>query len=290
MQRRFLQREREAYRTAPLNAYSLKTDCGQQVAPLPYEHIVVESEPPVGTVRISRPKAMNALSFGVLKELVEAFEAFDKDDKIRATILTGNDEAFSAGADIKELSEATPVSLIEENRFAYWDRLKKIAKPIIGAVSGYALGGGCELAMNCDIIIASATAKFGQPEINIGIMPGAGGTQRLTRTIGKFRAMEMILTGQPITAREAEKRGLVNRVVPVEAYFEDAKKLAMQIAQKAPVAVRLAKEAVLKAFDTPLEEGLQFERRNFYLLFSTEDMKEGMKAFAEKRPPQFKGR
>ncbi len=255
-----------------------------------YEHIIVESEPPIGIVHLNRPKVLNALSFGVLKELVEAFEAFDKDEHIKATILTGNDDAFSAGADIKELSEATPVDLIQRNQFALWDRLKKTAKPIIGAVSGYALGGGCELAMNCDIIIASETAKFGQPEINIGIMPGAGGTQRLTRTIGKFRAMEMILTGQPITAREAEKRGLVNRVVPVEAYFEDAKKLAMQIAQKAPVAVRLAKEAVLKAFDTPLEEGLQFERRNFYLLFSTEDMKEGMTAFTEKRPPHFKGR
>src|SRR6059036_1562989 len=233
---------------------------------------------------------MNALSFGVLKELVEAFEAFDKDDKVRATILTGNDEAFSAGADIKELSEATPVSLIEENRFAYWDRLKKIAKPIIGAVSGYALGGGCELAMNCDIIIASETAKFGQPEINIGIMPGAGGTQRLTRTIGKFRSMEMILTGQHITAREAEKHGLVNKVVPVEAYYQEAKKLARQIADKGPIATRLAKDAILKAFETGLDEGLQFERRNFYLLFSTEDMKEGMQAFIDKRSAQFKGR
>ncbi len=255
-----------------------------------YEHILVESEPPIGIVRLNRPKVLNALSFGVLKELVEAFEAFDKDDHIKATVLTGNDEAFSAGADIKELSEATPVDLIQRNQFALWDRLKKTAKPIIGAVSGYALGGGCELAMNCDIIIASETAKFGQPEINIGIMPGAGGTQRLTWAIGKFRAMEMILTGQPITAREAEKHGLVNRVVPVESYLEDAKKLAMQIAQKAPVAVRLAKEAVLKAFDTPLEEGLQYERRNFYLLFSTQDMKEGMNAFTEKRPPHFKGR
>jgi enoyl-CoA hydratase len=257
---------------------------------LAYEHIIVESEPPVGIVRINRPKVLNALSFGVLKELVEAFEAFDKDDKIKATILTGNDDAFSAGADIKELSEATPVDLTQRNQFALWDRLKKIAKPIIGAVSGYALGGGCELAMNCDIIIASETAKFGQPEINIGIMPGAGGTQRLTRTIGKYRAMEMILTGQPITAREAEKHGLVSRVVPVEACLGEAKKLAMQIAQKGPVSIRLAKEAVLKAFDTPLDEGLQFERRNFYLLFSTEDMKEGMAAFTEKRPPHFKGR
>jgi len=244
----------------------------------------------VGIIRLNRPKVLNALSFDVLREIVDALEKFDKDETIKATLLTGSDEAFSAGADIKELSEATPVSLIERNQFALWDRLKRTAKPIVGAVSGYAYGGGCELAMNCDIIIASETAKFGQPEINIGIMPGAGGTQRLTRTIGKFRSMEMILTGQPITAREAEKHGLVNKVVPVEAYLQEAKKLAMQISQKAPVAVRLAKEAVLKAFDTPLEEGLQYERRNFYLLFSTEDMKEGMKAFTEKRPPHFKGR
>jgi enoyl-CoA hydratase len=257
---------------------------------LPYENIVFESEPPVGIIRLNRPKVMNALSFGVLREIVDALEAFDKDDRIKVSIITGNDDAFSAGADIKELSDATPVELILRNQFALWDRLKKTAKPIIGAVSGYALGGGCELAMCCDMIVASETARFGQPEINIGIMPGAGGTQRLTRTVGKFRAMEMILTGQPITAREAEKHGLVNRVVPVEAYFGEAKKLAMQIAQKGPVAVRMAKEAVLKAFDTPLEEGLQFERRNFYLLFSTEDMREGIKAFIEKRPPDFKGR
>ncbi len=257
---------------------------------MPYEHILVESEPPIGIIRLNRPKVLNALSFDVLREIVDALERFDKDETIKATVLTGNDDAFSAGADIKELAEATPVSLIERNQFALWDRLKKTAKPIIGAVSGYVYGGGCELAMNCDIIIASETAKFGQPEINIGIMPGAGGTQRLTRTIGKFRAMEMVLTGQPITAQEAERHGLVNKVVPVESYLLEAKKLAVQISQKAPVAVRLAKEAVLKAFDTSLEEGLQYERRNFYLLFSTEDMKEGMKAFTEKRPPHFKGR
>ena len=259
-------------------------------ASLPYESIIVEAEPPVGIIRLNRPKVMNALSFGVLREIVDALEAFDKDDRIKVSILTGNDDAFSAGADIKELSEATPVDLILRNQFALWDRLKKTAKPIIGAVSGYALGGGCELAMCCDMIVASETARFGQPEINIGIMPGAGGTQRLTRTLGKFRAMEIILTGQPITAREAEKHGLVNRVVPVAAYFGEAKKLALQLAQKGPLAVRMAKEAVLKAFDTPLEEGLQFERRNFFLLFSSEDMREGMKAFIEKRPPNFKGR
>ncbi len=257
---------------------------------MPHENIIVETEPPVGIIRINRPKVLNALSFNVLREIVEALETFDEDDRIRVNILTGNDDTFSAGADIKELSETTPVDLILRNQFALWDRLKKIAKPIVGAVSGYALGGGCELAMSCDMIVASETALFGQPEINIGIMPGAGGTQRLTRAIGKARAMELILTGQPITAREAEKHGLVNRVVPVEAYLGEAKKLALQIAQKGPVAVRMAKEAVLKAFDTPLEEGLQFERRNFYLLFSTEDMQEGMKAFIEKRPPHFKGR
>lgn len=255
-----------------------------------YANILVQIEPPLAIIRLNRPKVLNALNFELLREIVDALESFDKDDRIRVNILTGSDDAFSAGADIKELSEATPVDLINENKFALWDRLKRISKPIIGAISGHTLGGGCELAMNCDIIIASETAKFGQPEINIGIMPGAGGTQRLTRTIGKFRAMEMILTGQPINAREAEKHGLVNRVYPVESYFEESKKLAFQIAQKAPVATRLAKEAILKSFDTPLEEGLQFERLSFYLLFSTEDMKEGMKAFTEKRQAQFKGR
>jgi len=257
---------------------------------LPYNHILVQNEPPVGIIRLNRPKSLNALNFELLKETAEALEAFDRDEKIKATVLTGSDDAFSAGADIKELADMTPVMLIEENKFALWDRLKKIAKPIIGAVSGYVYGGGCELAMNCDILIASETARFAQPEINIGLMPGAGGTQRLTRTIGKYRAMEMVLTGRPITAREMEKHGLVNRVVPVEVYFEEARKLAVQISQKAPIATRLAKEAVLKAFDTTLKEGLQFERKNFYLLFATEDMREGMKAFAEKRPPNFKGR
>ena len=257
---------------------------------LAYIHILVQAEPPLGIIRLNRPKAMNALNFELLRETVDALEAFDKDEKIKVTIITGGDDAFSAGADIKELSEATPVTLIEENKFALWDRLKKISKPIIGAVSGYIYGGGSELAMNCDILIASETARFAQPEINIGIMPGAGGTQRLTRTIGKYRAMEMVLTGQPVTAREMEKHGLVNRVVPVESYFDEARKVAMQIAQKPPIAIRLAKEAVLKAFDSTLEEGLQFERKNFYLLFSTEDMQEGMKAFTEKRPPNFKGR
>ena len=257
---------------------------------MPYEHIIVEQEPPIGIIRINRPKVLNAINFHLIREIVETLEAFDKDDDIKVTVLTGNDDAFSAGADVKELSEATPVDLIKRNQFALWDRMKRVSKPIIGAVSGYALGGGCELAMACDIIIASETAKFGQPEINIGIMPGAGGTQRLTRALGKYRAMEMILTGQHINAREAEKHGLVNRVVPVESYYQEAKKLARQIAEKGPIATRLAKDSILKAFETGLDEGLQFERRNFYLLFSTQDMKEGMQSFLDKRPAQFKGR
>ena len=252
--------------------------------------ILVEKEPPIGILRINRPAVLNALNFEVLKEIVETLEEFDKDPGIKATVLVGNQDVFSAGADIKELSEATPVSLIQRNQFALWDRLKKVGKPIVAAISGYALGGGCELAMSCDLLVASETAKFGQPEINIGIMPGAGGTQRLTRTIGKYRAMEMILTGQMISAREMEKHGLVNKVVPKESFFEEAKKLALLVAAKAPIATKLAKESILKAFEIPLDEGLQFERRNFYLLFSTEDMKEGMTAFSEKRTPHFKGK
>src|SRR5213594_5231096 len=255
-----------------------------------YQNILVSTEDAVALVTLNRPDVLNALNQATMNDLGDALEAFDRDGTVRCVILTGNERAFAAGADINEFRGATPVQMLQEHRFLQWERIRRFPKPIIAAVGGYCLGGGCELAMNSDIIIASETARFGQPEINIGIMPGAGGTQRLTRTIGKFRAMEMILTGQSITAREAEKHGLVNKVVPVEAYFEEAKKLALQIAQKAPVAVRLAKEAVLKSFDTPLEEGLQFERRNFYLLFSTEDMREGMKAFTEKRPPQFKGR
>lgn len=241
-------------------------------------------------VQINRPEVLNALNAKVMEELVHALETFDTDSEIRAMIITGNEKAFAAGADIKEMADASAVDMLIRDQFARWDRIRRIKKPLIAAVSGFALGGGCELSMSCDIIIASESAKFGQPEINIGVMPGAGGTQRLTRAVGKYKAMEMVLTGSMISADEAQRWGLVNKVVPVEYYLEEAKALAKEIASKPPVAVRLAKEAVLKSFDTTIEGGLEFERKNFYLLFATDDQKEGMKAFVDKRKPEWKGR
>jgi enoyl-CoA hydratase len=225
-----------------------------------------------------------------MDELTTALEELDHDEAVRCIIVTGSERAFAAGADIKEMAEATAVQMMQRNWIAYWDRLRGVGKPIIAAVSGYALGGGCELAMACDIIIASETAQFGQPEINIGVMPGAGGTQRLTRALGKSKAMEMVLTSSSISAREAEARGLVARVVPVELYLDEAKKLAREIASKAPVAVRLAKESVNKAFEVSLNDGLEYERKLFYFLFATEDQAEGMRAFIEKRKPEWKGK
>ena len=221
---------------------------------------------------------------------IAALEALDADDEVRCIILTGNEKAFAAGADIKEMADATAMEMLKRDQFAKWDRIRKIKKPIIAAVSGFALGGGCELMMTCDMVIASQTAKIGQPEINIGVMPGAGGTQRLTRAVGKVKAMELVLTGKMISAEEALKWGLINKVMPVEYYLQEAKEWAKEIASKPPVAVRLAKEAVLKSFDTTMEGGLEFERKNFYALFSSEDQKEGMKAFVEKRKPEWKGR
>ncbi|HEV8539290.1 MAG TPA: enoyl-CoA hydratase-related protein [Bacteroidota bacterium] len=241
-------------------------------------------------VQFNRPDVLNALNMKVMEELVDALEAFDRDDEVRAIIITGNEKAFAAGADIKEMADASAVEMFVRDQFARWDRIRKIKKPLIAAVSGFALGGGCEVTMSCDIIIASETAKFGQPEINIGVMPGAGGTQRLTRAVGKYKAMEMVLTGRMISADEAMRWGLVNKVVPAEYYLDEARALAKEIASKPPVAVRLAKEAVLKSFDTTIEGGLEFERKNFYLLFASEDQKEGMKAFVEKRKPEWKGR
>jgi enoyl-CoA hydratase len=241
-------------------------------------------------VRLNRPKQLNALNGAVMDALCEALEALDRDDGVRAIVVTGNERAFAAGADIGEMANATPIDMLGSNRIGQWDRIRRIGKPLIAAVSGWCLGGGCELAMTLDLILAGESAKFGQPEINIGVIPGAGGTQRLTRAIGKSRAMEMILTGEPMQAREAAARGLVARIVPDELVVEDALALAATIAEKSPVALRLAKEAVNAAYEMGLTDALAHERRLFYLLFASEDQKEGMAAFLEKRKPDFKGR
>ena len=255
-----------------------------------YEFILVEREGPVAIVTLNRPQQLNALSYGLIKELALALEALDQDTDIRAIVLTGGEKVFAAGTDIKEMADATPFDDRLQGRLAFRDRINRISKPVIAAVSGLTLGGGCELAMCCDIIIASETARFGQPEVNLGIIPGSGGTQRLTRTVGKYRAMEMVLTGDFINAAEAHTLGLVAKVVPVEFLIEEAKGIAKKIAAKPPLAVKSAKEAVLKAFETSLDEGLEFERKSFYLVFASEDRREGMKAFIEKRKPNFKGK
>ena len=255
-----------------------------------YHNILVSPEPPIAIVTLNRPKVLNALNSELMAELVDALETLDQDEALRCLVLTGNEKAFAAGADISEMVDASAVEMMHRNNIARWDRIMRISKPIIAAVSGYALGGGCELALLCDLIVASETARFGQPEINIGVIPGAGGTQRLARTLGKYKTMELVLTGRMMTAQEAETMGLVNRVVPVESYLEEAKKLALEISQRSPLALKLAKEAVLKAFETSLHDGLDFERKCFYLLFGSEDQKEGMKAFLEKRKAIFKGK
>ena len=243
----------------------------------------------IGAIQINRPSVLNALSLQTMIELVSAFDAFDTDPAIRCIVLHGDERAFAAGADITEMSDADTVTMLTRDQFARWERIRLVKTPVIAAVSGFALGGGCELAMLCDMIVASNTAQFGQPEINIGAMPGAGGTQRLTRAVGKALAMEVVLTGRMISAQQAHAAGLVNRVVPVDYYLEEAFALAGEVASKAPIAARLAKESVLKAHSTTLEGGLEFERKNFYMLFSTKDQKEGMQAFIEKRQPEWKG-
>jgi enoyl-CoA hydratase len=255
-----------------------------------YEYILTRTDGRVGIAQINRPKALNALNVDVMMELMAALEAYDADESIRCMVITGNERAFAAGADIKAMSEATPVAMLNSPMIDQWDRLQKITKPVIAAVSGFALGGGCELAMACDMIVASESAQFGQPEINIGVIPGAGGTQRMTRAVGKALAMEMVLNGRFLSAHEAQQAGLVNRVVPVELYLDESLKLAAQIAERAPVAIRLAKEAVNAAFETNLQSGLALERRLFYMLFATEDQKEGMEAFINKRPPVWQGK
>lgn len=244
----------------------------------------------IGILRLNRPKELNALNLELMGQLRDELLVMDEDDEVRAIIISGNHRAFAAGADIKQMAGKGAIDMLKIDQFRTWDSIRKTRKPIIAAVSGFALGGGCELTMLCDMIVASETARFGQPEVKIGIMPGAGGTQRLVRAVGKVRAMEMALTGKFISAQEAFDFGLVNKVVPVELYMDEAIKLAEEIAKQSPLAVQLIKESVNMAFETSLQEGLAFERKNFYMLFASEDQKEGMNAFVEKRAPDFKGK
>jgi len=245
----------------------------------------------VALVTLDRPEVLNAIDFALIAALTDVLEALDADRGCRCIVVTGaGDRAFAAGADIKELARQSPVSLTVENDFHHWERIKRVRTPIIAAVRGVALGGGCELAMACDMIVAGDDATFGQPEIRLGVMPGAGGTQRLTRAVGKAKAMELVLTGRTMDAREAEAHGLVTSVVPSEATVDAALDLAQRVAEMPPVAVLAAKEAVNRAFELPLEAGLEFERRNFFLLFASEDQAEGMAAFTEKRPASWQGR
>jgi enoyl-CoA hydratase len=260
------------------------------IAAMGYEFINVDLEPPIATVTLNRPKVLNALSPGLIGEVSDALRELEADDRIRAVVLTGGPRVFAAGADIGDMAERTAAEQIQRDQTGRWSVISGFSKPLIAAVNGYALGGGCELALMCDLIIAGDTARFGQPEINLGIIPGAGGTQRWPRTAGKYVAMETMLAGTPITARRAHELGLVNKVVPAEMTVTVAQRVARQLAEKPPLAVRLAKESVLKAFETPLAEGLAGERKSFYFLFSTEDQKEGMRAFLEKRKGVFKGR
>ncbi len=255
-----------------------------------YTTILTETRGRIGLVTLNRPEAMNALNHTLTRELMDALEAFDNDDAIGAMVITGNQKAFAAGADIKEMADKTVQEMYDNDFIAQFGRIRAIRKPVIAAVSGWALGGGCEIALSCDMVIASETAKFGQPEITIGVIPGAGGTQRLPRAVGKAIAMEMVLNNRTLSAQEALGFGLVNRVVPVEAYLDEALKLAAEVASRAPVAIRSAKKMVNQAYERFLGDSLLEEKKEFYNLFATEDQKEGMRAFAEKRAPQWKGK
>jgi len=255
-----------------------------------YSIILTETRGRVGLITLNRPKVLNALNHETLTEMANALRAFDADPAVGAIVLTGSERAFAAGADIKEMAESSMVEMLQRGFTDLFNSFLSIRKPVVAAVSGYALGGGCEIALSCDMIVASETAKFGQPEIAIGVMPGGGGTQRLTHAVGKAVAMEMILNSRMLSAAEALQFGLVNRVVPVDRFLDDALVLAAEVAARAPLAVHFAKESVNSAFESSLSEGIAREQRAFYLLFATEDRTEGMRAFAEKRAPEWKGK
>ena len=252
--------------------------------------VLVEREDPIAVVTLNRPDRLNALSDELMEELVARLVELDGDEAVRCIVLAGSDRAFAAGADIGEMADASAMDMLYARRVERWDAIRNLWTPLVAAVSGFCLGGGNELAMSCDLIVASETAKFGQPETSLGIIPGAGGTQRLTRAVGKAKAMDVILSGRMLDARDAERAGLVARVVAKEAWLEEAKRVARDIASKGPVAQRLAKEAVNRAFDSTLDVGLEHERRLLYLAFASEDAHEGLKAFGEKRPPEFRGK
>ncbi len=255
-----------------------------------YTTILTEIRGRVGLITLNRPEAMNALNNTLMRELMDALAEFDKDDSVGAMVVTGSQKAFAAGADIKEMADKTVQEMYDRDPIAQFGRIRTIRKPVIAAVSGWALGGGCEIAMSCDMIVASETAKFGQPEITIGVIPGAGGTQRLTRAVGKAIAMEVMLNDRKLSAEEALRYGLVNRVVGVDAYLEEAVKLAQEIASRAPLAVRSIKKMVNQSYERFLGDALEEEKKEFYNLFTTEDQKEGMRAFAEKRKPEWNGK
>jgi enoyl-CoA hydratase len=252
--------------------------------------VEVERDDRIAVVLLNRPQQLNALSDELMEELVSTLQELDRDDGIRAIVLGGNERAFAAGADIGELAQTSAIELYYQRRIERWDAIRALWTPLVAAVSGFCLGGGCELAMACDLIVASETAQFGQPETGLGIIPGAGGTQRLTRAVGKAVAMDVILSGRRLNAYEARDAGLVARVVAKEAWLEEAKRVARAIAEKGPVATRLAKESVDRAYETPLTAGLEAERRALYLAFASEDAREGLTAFTEKRTPEFEGR
>src|ERR1700704_3429682 len=276
--------------TRPYESRSVPEPIWPMIAAMGYENILVEIDAPIATITLNRPKVLNALSPDLIREVNEALRELDADEKVRAVVLTGGPRVFAAGADISDMADRTAVDQLQRDQTGRWAGIAAFGKPLIAAVNGYALGGGCELALMCDLIIAGDSARLGQPEINLGIIPGAGGTQRWPRTAGKYAAMEAMLSGAPVTARRAFELGLVNKVVPAEMTVVVAKRTARGLAEKPPLALRMAKEAVLKAFESPLAEGLAAERKSFYFLFSTEDQKEGMHAFLEKRKGVFKGR